>query len=77
MYYCLLAGMAVSRDCCVLPTCYLLCLQLIMFSFELQRRLRLQGAPVDVFAVHPGQPLCYQAASNTCACLQSATVLMS
>jgi NAD(P)-dependent dehydrogenase (short-subunit alcohol dehydrogenase family) len=28
--------------------------QLIMFSYELQRRLRLQGAPVDVFAVHPG-----------------------
>jgi len=25
-----------------------------MFTFELQRRLRLQGAPVDCFAVHPG-----------------------
>ena len=29
--------------------------QLLMFSYELQRRLRLKGAPVDVFAVHPGE----------------------
>lgn len=29
-------------------------LQLLMFSYELQRRIRLQGAPMDVFAVHPG-----------------------
>lgn len=29
-------------------------LMFLMFTFELQRRLRLAGAPVEAFAVHPG-----------------------
>eukprot|EP00879_Flechtneria_rotunda_P013233 GHRR01013818.1.p1 GENE.GHRR01013818.1~~GHRR01013818.1.p1 ORF type:complete len:289 (+),score=68.67 GHRR01013818.1:453-1319(+) len=29
-------------------------LMLLMWTFELQRRLRLTGAPVDAFVVHPG-----------------------
>lgn len=42
----------------VFPALSLFPPQIIMFSYELQRRLRLQGAPVDVFAVHPGMNVC-------------------
>jgi len=34
---------------------------LLLFTYELQRRLRLAGAPVEAFAVHPGE---LQAASG-------------
>jgi NAD(P)-dependent dehydrogenase (short-subunit alcohol dehydrogenase family) len=30
-------------------------LELLLFTFELQRRLRLAGAQVEAFAVHPGK----------------------
>eukprot|EP00882_Tetradesmus_deserticola_P032803 GHRQ01037392.1.p1 GENE.GHRQ01037392.1~~GHRQ01037392.1.p1 ORF type:complete len:126 (-),score=42.75 GHRQ01037392.1:110-487(-) len=30
-------------------------LSLLLFTFELQRRLRLAGAQVEAFAVHPGE----------------------
>lgn len=50
------ALMTASACCLIIRCCcLLLLLQLIMFTFELQRRLRLQGAPVDCFAVHPGK----------------------
>jgi len=29
-------------------------LMLLLFTYELQRRLRLAGAPVEAFPVHPG-----------------------